>query len=127
MAEDDRKTALTTELAVARERVTANFHELRKDLDFPKRAKRAFARQPIAWTGGASLLGLILARLLFRGKKVVVVHKGGKAMVEKAEKAGLLIGILKIVFDLVRPAFTKWATVLLTDFARKKMGTSRSV
>jgi hypothetical protein len=48
-------------------------------------------------------------------------------MIEKAEKAGLLLGILKLAFDLARPALTKWATKFVTDYAYRKMGNSRKV
>jgi hypothetical protein len=70
---------------------------------------------------------LLATRLLFRKKKVVVVRKGKEPIVEKAEKAGLLLGILKLVFDLARPALTKWATSFLTDYAQRKMGGARRV
>ena len=118
---------MMAELEAARSRVTVNFRALRKDLDFPTRAKRAFARQPLAWIGGASFLGLIVSRFSFRKRKVVVVRKGKEPMIEKAEKAGLLLGILKLVFDLVRPALTTWATKLVTEYAHRKMGSARRV
>jgi hypothetical protein len=127
MAEDDRKTELMAELEAARSRATVNFRALRKDLDFPTRAKRAFARQPLAWIGGASFLGLIVSRLSFRKRKVVVVRKGKEPMIEKAEKAGLLLGILKLVFDLVRPALTTWVTKFVTEYAYRKMRPGRGV
>jgi len=127
MAEDDRKTELMADLDAARGRVTVNLRALRRDLDVPTRAKRAFARQPLAWIGGASFLGLMMTRIAFRKKQVVVVHKGKESTVEKAEKAGLLLGILKLVFDLARPALTKWATKFVTDYAYRKMGANRRV
>jgi hypothetical protein len=127
MAEDDRKTELIAELKAARNRLTVNFRGLRRDLDVPARAKRAFARQPLAWIGGASFLGLIITRLAFRKKRVVPVRRGNEPLIEKAEKAGLLLGILKLVFDLVRPALTTWATKFVTEYASKKMGPGRRV
>ena len=115
------------ELDAARRRATVNFRALRRDLDFPTRAKKAFARQPLAWIGGASFMGLIVSRFAFRKKKVVAVRKGREPLVEKAEKAGLLLGILKLIFDLVRPALTTWATKFVTEYAYRKMGTGRRV
>ena len=125
MAEDDRKVVLKTELAAARQRVATNLHALRQDLDFRTRTKRAFARQPIAWIAGASIVGLFVARVVFRRTKVVVVGKGHEGAVEKAEKAGLLLGILKITFDLLKPTLTKLATGFVADYARGRMGSSR--
>ena len=115
------------ELNAARSRMTVNYRALRRDLDIPARARRAFVRQPVAWIGGASFVGLIVSRFAFRKKKAVVVRKGSEPMVEKAEKAGVLLGILKLVFDLVRPALTAWATRLLTAYATGKMGVGRRV
>ncbi len=115
------------ELEAARRRMTVNFRALRKDLDIPARAKHAFVRQPLAWIGGASFAGLIVSRFAFRRNKTVVVRKGGEPLVEKAEKAGVLLGILKLVFDLVRPALTTWATRMLTAYATGKMGNGRRV
>jgi hypothetical protein len=122
MAEEDRKKELMAELEAARSRATVNYFALRKDLDIPTRAKRAFARQPVAWVGGASFLGLIVSRFAFRKKKVAVFRKGKEPMIEKAEKAGLLLGILKLAFDLLRPALTTWATKFVTSYATRKMG-----
>ena len=127
MAEDDRKIVLKTELAAARQRVATNLHALRQDFDFRTRTKRAFARRPIAWIASASFIGLFVARMVFRRTKVVVVGKSKERIVEKAEKAGLLIGILKIAFDLLRPMLTKLATGFVADYARGKMRSSRRV
>lgn len=124
MAEDDRKIVLKTELAAARERITTNLQALRFDLDFRTRAKRAFARSPIPWIAGASIIGLLVARLAFRRTKVVVTGKT-KERVEKVEKAGLLVIVLKLVFDLIRPALTKWVTGFIADYAKGRMGASR--
>jgi len=96
-------------------------------LDIPTRARSAFARQPVAWVGGASFLGLIVSRLAFRRKNVVVVRKGKEPFVEKAEKAGVLLGILRLVFSLLRPALTTWATKWLTAYASRKMETAGRV
>lgn len=122
MAEDDYKTALRAELDASRQRIGTNFHALRGDLDIPKRAKQAFARQPIAWVAGASVIGLILAKLTFGRKKTVVVKRVGKeTAVEKVEKTGLALGVLKIAFDMARPALTKWLTQYATDYVHQKM------
>jgi len=115
------------ELGVARSRMTVNYRALRRDLDIPTRARRAFVRQPLAWIGGASFVGLIVSRFAFRRNKTVVVRKGSEPIVEKAEKVGVLLGILKLVFDLVRPALTTWATRALTAYATGKMGMGRKV
>ena len=116
MAEDERKSELTAELARARCRIGANLGALRRDLDFPARAKNAVMKHPAAWVGGATLLGVLLAKLPARKKKTVVHHDGVEAKIVSAGKTGLLLGALKIAFDLSRPAITKWASRRVADY-----------
>ena len=111
MAQDHDKAELIAELARSRTAASANVLALRHDLDFPARAKRSFTKNPVPWLGGAALLGLLVARIPRRTKKVVTVFpKKEEPAVEKAGKAGLVLGALKIAFDFARPALLKWAT-----------------
>ena len=116
MAEDQRKTELTAELARARARITADFGALRRDLDFPARAKSAVMKHPAAWVGGATLVGVLLSKLPARKKKAVVHRDGAEAKIVSAGKTGLLLGALKIAFDLSRPVITKWASQRVADY-----------
>ena len=116
MAEDPRKTELTAQLARARTRITADLGALRRDLDFPARARHAVMRHPAAWVGGATLLGVLLSRLAARKKTVAVRGRGTEAKIAKAGQAGLLLGALKIAFDLSRPVITKWASRRVADY-----------
>ncbi len=126
MAKDPRKAELIAELARTRSQMTANVTGLRRDLDFPARARRAFARHPAVWIGGTALLGLMIAKLSTRPKKVVVLGKGKPAPLEQAGKAGLILGALKIAFDLARPALTRWVTHYAADyFAARHSGDRR--
>ena len=115
MAEDQRKSELIAELARARSRIGANLGALRRDLDFPARAKRAVLKNPAAWVGGATLVGVLLARLP-RRKKTAASRTGAEAQIVGAGKAGLLLGVLKIAFDLSRPALAKWAGRRVADY-----------
>ena len=118
MAEDQRKAELTAELARSRARLAANFGALRRDLDFPARVKGAVMKNPAAWIGGATLFGILLAKLPARRKKAVVTVTGnGKpAKLARAGMTGLLLGALKIAFDLSRPALAKWAGRRVADY-----------
>lgn len=116
MAEEQRKAELTAELALARARLSANLGALRRDLDFPGRVKAAVLKHPAAWVGGATLFGLLLAKLPARRKKVVVTADGKPAKLARAGKTGLLLGALKIAFDLSRPALAKWAGQRVADY-----------
>ena len=120
MAEDERKAELTAELAHARKQITTNVHSLGRDLDFAARARRAFKTHPAVWIGAAILIGLFVSRLPF-GRKKVVVKEGKKAepTVEKVEKAGLLLGALKIAFNIAKPTLMGWATRYVAEYFEK--------
>jgi hypothetical protein len=120
MAEDRVKAELIADLAAARARLSDNALALRHDLDFSSRAKKAFKSSPLPWLGGAALAGLILARLgPGRTKKSIrpaAARQPAEPMLEKAGKAGMLLGILKMVLDFARPAVTAWARKRVTDY-----------
>lgn len=119
MAEIDRKAELIASLAAARSQVTSDWRVVRRELDLTTKAKRSFKRHPLPWLGGASILGLIVARLPRRTKKEsvpVMKVKHEEPAVEKAGKAGLLLGALKFAFDFAKPALTRWATQRLSEY-----------
>ncbi|HSI15594.1 MAG TPA: hypothetical protein VK961_26345 [Chthoniobacter sp.] len=120
MAEDERKAELTATLARSRVQITDNAHALGRDLDFVSRARRAFKTHPAVWIGGAVVIGLLISRLpLGRNKVTVVAPRKGKKheeTVDKVEKAGLLLGALKIAFDLAKPTLMGWATRKMADY-----------
>ena len=110
MAElDDRKKELSAQLDRARSRIGANRRELGEDLNAPAKLKASLSKHRFVWLGAAVLLGLLIAKLPARTKKVVVDRKGRRqADVEKVEKASLLVAFLKIVFDLAKPFIIKY-------------------
>lgn len=118
MAEDERKAELTAILARSRTQITDNVHYLGHDLDFASRARRAFKTHPAVWIGGAILIGLFISRLPFGRKKAVAAPRSKKAesTVEKAEKAGLVLGALKIAFDIAKPTLMGWATRRVAEY-----------
>jgi hypothetical protein len=121
MAQDPRKSELIAELARARSEITRSSGGLRRELSVKRRLASAFRRHSMAWLAGAGLLGALLTRLPGRSKKVVVTPFSRKAGTEeKVMKAGLLITVLKIVFDLVRPALTKWLTRRVVTYAEQR-------
>lgn len=120
MAEDRDKAELITELAAARVRMGDNAQALRRDFAFAARAKTAFQRSPAPWLGGAAVLGLIVAQLSRRRKKIVApkFHLHREKTVEKAGKAGLVLAAMKIGFDFARPILLKWLTQRFTGGRR---------
>lgn len=118
MADDTRKSELIADLAKARAELTARARVARRELDFAARWKASFRRHALSWLGGAGLLGLLMTWP--RGRKKVVVKplwQRKDTPEEKVVKTGLLLTVLKITFDLFRPALTKWVTNRVTDYA----------
>jgi hypothetical protein len=89
---------------------------LRQDLDVAAHLRRSFARHPALWIGGTVLLGLCLSRLFGGKKKTVTSRKGPEPELEKVGKAGLVLGALKIAFDVARPVLIPWATRRFTEY-----------
>ncbi len=126
MADDARKTQLIEELARHRAALTVHTHTLRRDLDFGARFQASFRKYHLVWISGAALLGLLLTWSPRRKKKVIVPSWKKPAPEVKAVQAGLLITVLKIGFDLIRPALTKWVTSQVTVYAADRFsGRSR--
>ncbi len=119
MAQDDDKAKLIAELARARARLTESTGALRRGLDFPTRAKKAFTSSPLPWLAGAAVLGLIIARLPGKKTKVVFSRKTKEPIAETAGKAGLILGALKIAFDFARPTILNWATQRFSGYVAK--------
>lgn len=120
MAQDSRKSELIAELAHARHRVTEASRGVKREANFSRRLTASIMKKPAYWVGGAGLLGWIFARLPARTKKVVVDPQGKKVKAQKeVVKAGLFVTVLKLVFDLVRPALTKWVTQRATEYAQQ--------
>ena len=121
MAHDARKAALIAALDRARSQLAVNAGALRDDLDVNRRARRSFSHNRVAWLGGATIAGVLLSRLTARTGKVVVNRKGRKHEGEtSAVKAGLLLGALKIAFDLAKPTLLKWAGRRVADYVSQR-------
>jgi hypothetical protein len=130
MPQQHDKEELIAELARARGRFSEKLVALRRDLDFSTRSKKAFKTNPLPWLAGAAIVGLLLARLTSRKsapKKTITFRSSAAPAVEKAGKAGLVLGLTKMVLDFARPAVTAWARKRVADYvaARKAQGDLR--
>ena len=85
----------------------------------PTHLKKSFHEHKSAWIGAASVLGLLIAKLPRRTKKVYVDRRG-KQDVKKLEKAGLALAIAKMAFSVARPALMSFATKQVSEFARRR-------
>jgi hypothetical protein len=118
MAHDLRKAELIATLDRARSRLAANALAVREDLNPLTGVQRSFRQHGLAWLGGATLFGLVLSKLPARTKKVIVDRKGAKVSDSRnAATAGLLIGTLKLAFDLGKPFLSGWLARRAEGFA----------
>ncbi len=120
MARSTAKIALGSDLEKAREKLARNFGALRQDLDVGTHFKHSFHENKAAYIGGATLFGLLLAKLPARRKKIFVERKGAKAGVKAAEKAGIWLILLDFLFKTFRPALTSLVTKQVTEFIRSR-------
>jgi len=113
----DRKSELIFALDQARRRVSTHASGVRANAHPGKKLRSSFSQHKLAWLGGAALLGLVLVRPSRRNKKAPSSPATGS--VARSARVGLLIGALKLAFDLSKPLLTSWATNQLAELARK--------
>lgn len=115
----DRKAQLAAELNRARSGMVVGWDGLREDLNLPAHFKAAVGRHKTFWLSGAAIIGWVLAKLPSRKQKVYL-DRHNKKQIRQVGSAGLLLGLLKLIFSLARPALTAFATKKLADVAQTK-------
>lgn len=116
-----RRSELLAELSRSRTKMASSLAGLRVDMDVPAHFKTAVGRNKSVWLGGAALLGWLISMVPARKKTVkVIVDKGRRTEVKQIEKAGLLLGLLKMVFSLLRPMIMGFATKKIADMTQSK-------
>jgi hypothetical protein len=122
----DRRAELLAELSRSRSQLASSIAGLRVDMDVPAHFKTAVGRNKSIWLGGAALLGWLISRLPARKKTVkVLVDKGNRTEIKKVEKAGLLLGLLKLIFSLLRPIIMGFATKKIAGMTQSKENVER--
>lgn len=101
---------LRQEVAHSRDRFTADLSGLRYELDFPLKFRKSFQRQTVWWISAAVVLGVVMAVMPARTKKVPTKIRIKKNPMNGAQEgilsAGLALGALKLAATLLRPAVT---------------------
>lgn len=122
MAQDGR-TEIIERIAESRLELSEARAALRKDWDFPAKARRHVLAHRWEYLGGVAVLGALVflgrsssrpapARWLDRVPGLAPRNEVPK----QAGAAAFLLGAAKIAFDLARPALTKW---LKTEVERR--------
>ncbi len=106
---DPRKAELIAEVNRARSRAGANWRELADDSNVPAMLKTNIARHRPMWLTSAIVIGVFIAKLPARTKKIMVNHRG-KQHVSSAGRAGLFMAALKLLIDATKPMLMAWAT-----------------
>ena len=111
---DQSLDELKREIARSRDRVGHDLFVLRRELDFPRRIKRSFQQQTVAWVTAVVVIGALVVFLPMRRKKIYVEAKPDKkGRKNKLLEAGFALGALKFAGTILKP--------VVVSFIAKKM------
>jgi hypothetical protein len=120
------KDEILAELSTSRSAITREYAAVRMELDFKSKFDNLVRRKPFLWVTGAAALGWMLAGPKRKTRVVTKVVKpdGTPIVVKKKGKrpAGfiaLLLGLMRFLFPVVKPALTAYAGRFFADMATK--------
>ncbi len=121
---------LSDRAAASRQRLAYAGRSLESAADFGRRVQTSIRGNLTTWLGSAALIGLVLAKLPSRKKKIYIkagASKGTKAEAESSGKAkgGLAIALLGLVFQAVRPQLQKLITEQIRAQIEKRRASQR--
>ena len=120
LGENDATGKLSEEIGRSRESVARDVSGLRYELDFPRKLKRSFKSETMLWISAAIAVGVIIAVLPARTKKVEVEPRiGRKGSQKRLLEAGFVLGALKIAANLLRPVIVDLVRTRLSRFGAK--------
>ena len=111
---------LRQEAAHSRDRLGRDLTGLRYELDFPLKVRKSFQRQTVLWVGAAIVIGVLIAALPPRTKKVQVKARAkskGEHQKEGILGAGLALGALKLVATMLKPTITAFVAKKMSGYA----------
>src|SRR5436309_1358986 len=109
---------LKTEIVRSRERVTRDLRGLRYELDFPRKIRRSFQQQTVAWITAAAIVGVLLVVLPMRKKKIYVnAKKSGKKA--KLLEVGFALGALRIAATLLKPVIVSFVSKQIAGYGNR--------
>jgi hypothetical protein len=110
---------LKAEIVGSRERLARDLRGLRYELDFPRKIKRSFQQQTVAWITAVAVVGTLLMLLPARKKKIYIDAKTGDERKKKLLEAGFALGALKIAATLLKPTITSFLKRKIDSYARE--------
>lgn len=102
---DQSNAELRQQISQSRSLVARDIGGVRYELDFPLKFKKAFQRNTVVWIGAAVAVGLLVALLRARTRKVYLSAAGKKVRSPNKTllESGALIGALKLGMTLLQP------------------------
>ncbi|MEO7932253.1 MAG: hypothetical protein ABIT76_03740 [Chthoniobacterales bacterium] len=125
-----RLKQLSDRAAASRHSLAHAGRSLAASANVSRRLQTSIRGNLTTWLGSAALVGLVLAKLPARKKKIYIkagASKGTKAEAESAGKAkgGLAIALLGLVFQAVRPHLQKLITEQIRAQIEKRRASQR--
>jgi hypothetical protein len=120
---------LRQEAAHSRDRLGRDLSGLRYELDFPLKFRKSFQRQTVLWISAAIVVGVVIAVLPARTKRVRVNAKTksrGEHQKEGILGAGLALGALKLVATMLKPTITAFVAKKMSGYAAGAGASRRS-
>jgi hypothetical protein len=110
---------LRQEIAHSRDRLARDLSGLRYELDFPLKFRKSFQRQTVVWITAAVVIGVVLAVMPARTKKIHIRAKAndGKETKKGILAAGLAVGALRLAATLLKPAVTQFISRKMSGYA----------
>ena len=111
---------LRQEAAHSRDRLGRDLSGLRYELDFPLKFRKSFQRQTVLWIGAAIVIGVVVAVMPARTKKVKIKARAksrGEHEKEGILGAGLALGALKLVATMLKPTITRYVAQKMSGYA----------
>ena len=110
---------LRQEIAHSRDRLARDLSGLRYELDFPLKFRKSFQRQTVVWITAAVVIGIVLAVMPARTRKIQVSAKP-KTKSDPKEGilgAGLALGAVKLAVTLFKPAVMRFIAKKMSGYA----------
>jgi hypothetical protein len=112
---------LRQEAAHSRDRLGRDLGGLRYELDFPLKFRKSFQRQTVIWIGAAIVIGVLIASLPPKTKKVRVEAPDGKGKGKHQKEgllgAGLALGVLRLLATALKPTITQFVAKKMSGYA----------
>ena len=117
---------LKAEITASRERLGRDLRGLRYELDFPRKIKKSFQQQTVAWITAVAVVGILLIYLPARKKKIYIDPKTGDERKKKMLEAGFALGALRIAATLLKPTITGFLKNKIDRYMRESRRTKAS-